>query len=280
MAISGAWRAAQEDSQPYASASVWGTGVNKIHRHYGNGSARGVTPDYPPADGHMPENVVGETVSYGYTQEDHGSCYGYGYETGTADRPSLGQPTRRAQTQPGWPQPGPHVAGLPGGTKLRSQEHGGLLTALSKLRSARPITQGMEAKGAAGELNDAGTSADRQLIMQTSMVQRDTMRAGSQRSGSQSEYRAPIRNRIPGMRVPIYAGGERHADMTPRQQSPGRRRVFYSRQAGTPDPTLMRVNAAYDSVPLDRQPPTTPDVGKSPGGSDTIGGYTSEDPTW
>lgn len=283
MAINGAWRAAQSGPQPYASAAVWGTGVNPIHGRYGNGSPRGVIPDYPPADGNLPENLLGPVPLYGYTGEDHNPLYGYGYENGTADRPALGQSAPRAAIPDGWPEPGEHTAGLPGGTKLRSQEHGGVLSALSKLLSRRPVYQGMAPKGTAGPVNDSETASDRQFVIQTGMVQLDTHRAGSQRSGSQSEYNAPIQTRVPGMRVPQYAGGERHDDMRPVTQFPGRRRPFWTRTAGTADPTLMRVNAMYQSVPLERQPPPNPDTGATvPAGFDVVGygGYTLEDPTW
>lgn len=283
MAISGAWRAGLESPQPYATATVWGTGVNRVHQHYGNGSPRGVVPNVAPGIGQVPDSIIGDTVTYGYAEEDHNPLYGYGYETGTADRPSLGQSSGRGQTVPGWPEPGPHVAGLPGGIKLRSQEHGGRITSvLSKLRYPRPVSQGLDGKGTAGVLNESELPADRQLVIQTGVIQMGTARAGSQRSGSQSEYRAPIKRTPPGMRVPQYAGGERHDDMTPREQSVGRRRVFYDRQAGAPDPALMGVNSMYQSTPRDRKPPPPPDMGQAPTSTVEIvaGGYTEEDPTW
>src|SRR6185437_4070014 len=103
---------------------------------------------------------------YGYTGEDQNPLYGYGYETGTADRPSLGQSTPRASIPAGWPEPGEHTAGLPGGVKLRSQERGGMLSALSKLLSRHPVYQGMSPKGTSGAVLDSEPAADRQLIMQ------------------------------------------------------------------------------------------------------------------
>lgn len=243
-------------------------------------------PDAYPGDSMMPENVIGEVPepAYGYTSEDGGGMYGYGIEDGTADRPGVGESNRgrRAQTTPGYPSPGCRPNGVPGGVVIRAREHGARLSWRSKLLFLRPIYQGTLDKDK-GEVLDSSPAADSQLIMNTSMTQRDRTRTGSQRSGSQSEYRAPIHSRVVGMRIPQQVGGERHEDMRPRSQSVGNRRPFYYRTGGTGDPALMRVNAAYESQPMTRTPPDNPYTGQESGTVTELlgyGGYTSEDPTW
>lgn len=288
MAINGAWRALQSGPQPVASERVWGTGINPVHAKYAGGN-RNVMPNVYPGDSSVPDNLVGDFPdgAYGYTSEDSASFYGYGVETGTADRPNIGESNRgrRAQTTNNYPSSGGTVTGVPKGTRIRSREHGGRLSWRSKLLFPRPIYQGTLDKDK-GDVLDSQPAADSQLVIQTSMVQRDRTRAGSQRSGSQSEYRAPIHSRIVGMRIPQQVGGERHEDMRPRQQSVGNRRPFYYRTGGTGDAELMRVNAAYESRPMTRTPPNNPYAGEEVGtvtqqlSYTADGGYTSEDPVW
>lgn len=280
MAINGAWRATN-GGNGYASAGIWGTGVNSVHSKPGPGS-RNISPGYGPNDGHIPENLVGETGD-GYTTEDMAfSFFGDNAETGLRDRPGLGERNARATTTAGYPAPGQHVAGLPGGTQIRSREHGGRLNWLSKLRTQRPIVEDFVNKEHRNTPEDSDGAAMSQLTVQTSMAQRDLTRRGSTRSGTASEYNAPIRRAFPGMKIQETADGERHYDMRPRTQSPGLRRPMYTRQAGAGDPRLMQVNAAYESIPRTRTAPEQPFTGAD--GSEMVApgyaGYTTEDPLW
>jgi hypothetical protein len=281
MAIGGTFRA----SQPYA-ANVGGHGVNPIHGRIGDYTGgRRTTPGYGPNDGSLPMSVTSHEGAYGYVPEDAATMYGYGPENGTADRPRLQESTNgvRGRVPGEYPSPGYHTDGLPGGTKLRSFGHGSRIGAMTKLFFRRPVAQGLGFKSS-GEVNDAGASNPDQLLIQTSMTQRDKTRAGSQaQAGRESQYLAPIRSRIPGMRVPFYAGGERHDDMRPRQQGQSRRPFTY-RTGGTGNPDMMLANAAYTSVPLVREPAANPDFGQpvselaSPSLYDY--GYVAEDVTW
>lgn len=279
MAINGAWRAAQGSPQSYASSRIWGAGVNKVHGQRVN-SGRHNTPGYGPSNGEITDNIVGDFAISGYTDEDTSPFFGNNVETGLADRASLGQRSNRAVMPPGYPEPGYHQNGLPGGLKLRSREHGGRLSWRARVFPRRPIVEDLNNKEHRATPADAVTAADSQLTIQTSMAQRDQVRRGSTRSGSQSEYSAPIHRQLPGMKVQEFADGERHADMRPVTQSPGRRRPMFSRTAASPDP--VGTNAMYESVPLSRNPPPNPDAGMETPSDAVIGygGYTTEDPTW
>lgn len=285
MAISGTFRNAV---QPQAGINIWGNGINPIHAAPFN-QGRNSTPGYGPNDGEVPANITDDADHYGYTPEDSDtSLYGYGHETGLADRPRLGEVPRgvRAQTTKDYPSPGYHKAGQPGGQALRSVQRGGLLTQISRIRFRRPVAEGVEPSPTQG-VNDPVVSSDAQLLIQTSMAQRYQTRAGSQTpSGRADEHRAPIHSRVMGMRRPVYAGGERHEDMRPRQQTPGSHRPFVPRIVGTGDPADMRVNAVSTVQPITRSLPALPDTGRSEAEltsayvADSLAGYTEEDPTW
>lgn len=272
--IKGAWLAQQQGYQPYDSALKQGTGVNPIHAVHG-GAGRGTTPGTTEP---VPETLVGDPVDdYGYCDEDTANrMYGYGPETGLSDRPSWGESDMAANTLPGYPAYGPYEGGRPGGTPIRSIEHGARLGLHSKAQYESNVLQGEDYKSTS-YVNDADISDPSQYVMQTSMTQRDKTRAGSQASGTANEYDAPIRSRIPGMRARFFGGPERHADMEPKAQDVILR-PFWNRTAGTGDPALMKPNELYQSTPYSRTPP--PDAYQGPDAGGSTGGFTDEDPVY
>jgi hypothetical protein len=275
MPITGNWKARQS---LYAGASRWGTGVNPIHA-IRDGDGRNIAPDgttnLVPAE--LTDPYANDVL--GYCDEDSASTlYGYGTETGTADRPERPAVTEdfRGSSLPGFPSWGRRKGGTPGGIAIRAEDHGAEITYTSKEDFARSAAAGWENK-VTSEVNDAETSDPAQYEMQTSMTQRDKTREGSQTSGRASTYSAPIHSRIPAMMEKKYSGAYRHGDMLPREQTYAPR-PFWNRNAGTGDPSWMKVNETATRTPLQRTPPTDPYQGTYVGATDY--GYTGEDVTY
>lgn len=274
MAIKGLWLAQQNGTDPYGSALKQGTGVNPIHgirdggmgRNIAPGTTAGTVPTGDFSDGFAPD------YSCGYMPEDSESAlWGYGVETGTADRPGVGMPDDRNNTA-SWPVWGPYQNGQPGGTHLRTLEHGAVANITGKQIQERDAAAGFQAKDTS-YVEDATTSDPSQYEMQTSMTQRDKVRSGSQIAGTASDQDAPIASRITPMRLPKYSGEYRHEDMLPKSQD-NILRPFWLRTAGTGYREWMQANEVTGTTPMQRTPPPDPYQG-----SDTGAGYgfTSED---
>lgn len=274
MPITGNWK---ERQSLYAGASRWGTGINPIHA-VRDGDGRNIAPDGTTTL--VPSELVDPYASdpYLYCDEDSPSTlYGYGTETGTADRPERPAVTEDFRgSAGGFPSWGRRKGGTPGGQAIRAEDHGAELTYTSKEDFARDAAAGWQNK-VTSEVNDAEISDPAQYVMQTSMTQRDKTREGSQASGRASEYFAPIHSRIPGMIEKKYSGEYRHGDMLPREQT-YTPRPFWNRNAGTGDPAWMKVNETATRTPLQRTPPTDPYQGQYVGATDY--GYTGEDVTY
>jgi hypothetical protein len=258
-------------SNAYTGARKWGTGINPVHWLTDPNEGRpgkpihtGTGPNGSPS-AQLPENLLDDTVpEYGYTDEDFSSAiWGYGYDTGTADRPGLGISTEdsRGSTKnfPSRTQPGP-----PSGDSIRRLEKGAQRTNDALVTPSETVSEGWRNK-TVDSVNNARVSDPSQYEMQTSMTQRDKVREGSQRgAGSASEYTAPIGSYRPtwGMRLKPWSGKQRHYDMTPRVQD-DIPRPFWYRQAGTGYVEWMRANEAfnYQVHPLQRQPVPDPYAG-------------------
>lgn len=261
MGISGTWQAQQ--AVGYAGASRWGTGVNRIHA-IRDGEGRNVAPDALTAQ--VPDEFLSlNDDDYGYCDEDYSSSlWGYGSETGTDERPRLGDEETvgiRADTD-GWPPPGSYRNGIPGGSYIRSIDKGAEL--VYTVKATQPDAQsGHVAKELIfGEIEDAVPSDPSQYEMQTSMTQMQKDREGSQRSGSQSDYaaRVPGRRHTMAQRGYVPSGGQRHTDMLPKQQDLLLRPFAY-RTAGTGNPEWMQANELGQRIPLQRIPSPDPYIG-------------------
>lgn len=276
-AKTGAWRAKAlggADSTDYMSTLKWGTGYNSVHGNRDGGTGRETAP-------YEQTNVIQEDLTTPYDEDvaylpedDASTLWGYGVDTGTADRPSLGQPSDRSEVPDNFPSWGKTKTGIPGGTKLRSHDHGAEATYTGKRKPNGTVTEGWRNK-VTSYVNDSDESDVSQLLVRTSDVQRDQTRAGSQTpSGRANEYDAPIKSRIPGMKEKVYSGEARHEEMTPRAQDLIIR-PFWNRTAGTGYKQWLQPNEMYVSEAMTRQVPDNPDTG--PTVTTNEYGYTDED---
>lgn len=280
MAIKGAWLAQQFGEIPYGSARKQGAGINQIHAVRG-GPGRGIATH--PTLGTIPEAMTdGFAVEsgYQYCEEDSASVlWGYGVDTGTADRPALdtSEIDTRSTTGTEWPQWGPVQEGLPGGAIARSFDHGADASNTPKSTPEESVLQGWVNKDDSSWEEDAQPSDPSQYEMQTSMVQRNKVRAGSQISGTDSDYSAPVQSRVRAMKAKTFVGRDsaRHSDMTPKSQD-YILRPFWMRTAGVGYVDWMKTNAMYSSDPLTRVAPPDPHQGPEIG-ADVSRGWTDED---
>ena len=279
------------ESVGYVGARKWGTGINPIH---------GLTTSGPPTKGEsvttatgpnapgsevLPEmllNPTDEAPEFGYTDEEFSSMvWGYGPQTGTADRPATDVSTEQMRSYAPTMYPGMgNEPGPSGGFAIRHEEHGDIVGVTAKLGDKEEtVGEGWENKEVAG-VADSTVSSPNQYEVQTSMQQRDQVRAGSQvQAGRASEQVAPIGSWRPtwGMRIKPWSGGRRHWDMTPRRQD-DIIRPFWYRTAGTGYQEWMAANEAYNYQvePLQRSPSPDPYSGKNVPGNV----YTDESHNW
>lgn len=283
---------------PYATARIWGTGVNPVHASRNAGMGRGVAPHT------QVHGVPSELIEHGdndwdnddfddfggYTREDmNEQLWGYGEQTGTADRPNMGVPeTKERQSTtvrhadfPSW---GPKQKGLPGGRFLRAFKRGERATVTAKTDFRRSQYADGENKVSAEPENVPNDADKTQVFMQTSETQRNKTRQGSQNSGTSNTFDAPIKSRTMGPQRFVPSGGYRHTEMFPRQQSPENLRPFLVRTAGVGPVHWMEPNADTDNTPRNRVPPDRPYAGSDVDGNangyvagDHVHGYTEED---
>jgi len=248
MPITGNWK---EQTSIQAGARIWGTGWNPVHAQR-SGEGRNIAPDSeatPPVD----MGIVDLNAPY-TTYESDGpsdSIWGYGVQTGTADRPNLGQPgmqQRQHADFPGWES---------NGDAIRSRDHGAEVTEVSKKNFIREALDGWRNKETT-EITDAKPSDSSQYVMQTSMTQRDKLRGPSQTTGRASKFTAGIPSRIIGEKLKTLIGSpDRLSAMFPAQQA-FMVRPFWERNAGTDDPAKMEPNAEIGRVPFQRVAPADP----------------------
>lgn len=271
MPITGAWANRQAF---HAGARKWGTGWNPVHATR-DGQGRNIAPTGTTVL--VPSELVTADLEpdYGYCAEDVASTlYGYGTETGTADRPRYdpdGAQSDRTATPPGFP-PYTH-----NGESYRAKRHGPGVTASYKQVPFETVSEGWRNK-AKGDVEDAVTSDPSQYVVQTSMVQGDQTRTGSQTPGRANAPRASIRTRLVGQKLRYWSGEQRHYDMTPRVQDQIIR-PWWGRNFGTGDPADMAPNEMYVSEPMVRTPPPNPYTGDVIDDTPVIsdGGYVGED---
>jgi len=262
-----------------SGAEKWGHGINPIHyvegAGYGGRTEKEIHTMQGPDSNQtqmLDPNLLdpGEYREYGYTDEEFASAtWGYGESTGTADRPPLGTATQQFRgvgPDDAWPGAPMEPGLVPGGTWLRAENKGAAAGVTAKLGDKEEtVGEGWQNK-LTGMVENAATSDPSQYEMQTSMVQRDKVRQGSQNpnTGTASEQMAPIESYRPtwGMRIKPWSGGRRHYDMTPREQNMIIRPFWY-RTAGTGYVEYMPQNQAfnYQVAPLTRMPVPDPYAG-------------------
>lgn len=271
MAITGAWK----DSRSVQSgARKWGTGVNPVHADH-RGAGRDIAPTgSEPVDALLTTHYDDDGWSNEPWQAEN---HELPRDIGMFDRPNYGENPQHARASAGdFPEWGPYAQGVPGGTEIRTRKHGADDQSTPNQNPTETVSEGWVNKAHLDQPEDSVTADIAQVLMQTSMTQRDKQREGSQRgSGSASEYSAPIRDRMPGMRIKVYSGGRRHEDMRPKTQTQ-RIRAFWNRSAGTADERLLQPNAQNPVTPRTRTVPGDPYTG--PPVSDAANyGYQDED---
>jgi hypothetical protein len=266
------------DANAYQSgATKWGHGINPVHSF--GGDPYGGRSDKAPHTAVGPDGGGGQSIDvaitdpgtftdYGYLDEDFASVmWGYGPDTGTSDRPGAYTRTEewRLDTDdyPSW---GPKEGGIPGGNYIRAEIHGAPASSGTKTGDKEEtVGEGWVNKDT-GTVEDSTISDPSQYERQTSMQQRDQVRAGSQNpnTGTASEYEAPIGSyrETWGQRIKPWSGGRRHYDMMPRAQDM-LIRPFWNRTAGTGYVEYMASNEAtnYMHPALQRQPVPDPYAG-------------------
>lgn len=271
MAITGTWKARQSIE---AGARKWGTGINPVHA-IRTGDGREIAPDV--AVGTVPASLEQNQDWHDYNEDAVQTTWGYEAETGISDRPRLGNDTTmHREDADDFPQWGPYDNGLPGGSRIRSEDHGSADQTTSNQIPTETVTEGWRNK-VSGTVSNARVSDVEQLFMQTSSMQRDRMREGSQRgAGSASRFSAPIRSRIVGKRVKVYSGGRRHADMLPKEQV-SVVRGWWARSAGTGYTEWLQANSQNAVQPVTRDVPAPPPTGPTEGTLTADYGYQDED---
>lgn len=256
-AVTGAWRRTRAVQ---AGAGIWGTGWNPVHAQR-MGYGRNVAPS-PPT--HLVDPVLTQQYESvpdgGYTSEDFHviDAFGYGTQTGTADRPGVGDPDGRGRINNGYP-PWSNT-----GDVIRAENHGANRTNQQLVIPQHDAAQGWLNK-AHGEEGLATPSDPSQYEVATSMRQRMEVREGSQaQPGRASQFLAPIASRLVGQKLRVNGSPLRHNEMQRAAQSISIR-GFWNRGAGTGPPEWMQVNEAYQSVPLQRTVPADPYQGAEVG---------------
>lgn len=280
--VSGLWK---RQHVPTASAAVWGTGLNRVHYYYGSDPLR--TREYNTREGEVtppwesvPDSLQAEDL-WGYMPED--STYtGVNYD----DRPRLGMDTpetrRVTHDQPSWAAPG-FI-----NERFRSRFGGAFRVFRGQMTTSQgemavgyqvpseTVTEGWRNKPQ-GDPANAVPSSDRQLIRQTSMLQRYQTRDNDASVARGTDVpRAPIASKVTGQRIKIYSGGERHYDMEPKQQDT-MVRPFWYRHAGTGRVHEMVPNTLWSIAPLERIPPGDPSIGVPETSLPQTYGYSTED---
>jgi hypothetical protein len=257
----------------YTGAGKWGTGVNPVHSKREGYEGRNLAPGvYDP-----PDTGLVETDDYGYMSEDN-FPYVLPSETDLSfmqEHPNLGDPSIRGRADmPAW---GYGAFPIPEGTAKRRLRQG--MNPREIYTNVRPAAHGGDGweNKRTGDVLDSRTADVSQLFVQTSERQRDAVQSNARaQARGTDDPRSEIPSRIPGMRLKIYSGGERHDDMTPREQSYSVRPFLY-RTAGTGPRAWMAPNEMYVSEPIERILP--PDTDEQLTSENTIAGsdFYSED---
>jgi hypothetical protein len=268
VAITGNWHGR---TATQAGPRQLGTGWNPVHAQR-TGDGRNTAPQ--GNTGWVDPSLEETTYDYGYDDALTTEVYGYGPDTGTSDHPGWGEPEKQVEGFPSW---GEYQAGLPGGTQIRSQDHGAEASYVSRNPVELSAMAGWQNK-MHGDVTVPITSDPSQYEVTTSMRQLNASRQGSQSSGRASEYNSPIGSRIVGMKVREMTGDpQRWWAMQPKEQIM-RIRPWWARQAGTGIRSWMRPNDVLHIAPMVRQPPSIPDQGITVGSNST--GWTDEDGGW
>lgn len=287
MAVAGMWASQQPQLGQYADANKWGNGVSSIHADRNTGTGRGTAQGGSLADP-VPQLLDANDYNGNGWSGDDSWLSDFAAPTGTdenspnaigvSDRPEWGNNSdmgfRQATTKgyPSWRQ---------SGAWIRSVEHGATASITANVTPEETVTEGWQNKLSQPDEYDAFMPDESSLYMQTSFIQRDKVREGSQRGlGSASEYSAPIKSRTMGPKIKPWSDSDaRRYDMTPRDQEQ-MMRPWWGRTGGTGWAEQLKSNAAYQATPLTRTPPPDAWQGHAVGAGLAYGYTTEDDQSW
>jgi hypothetical protein len=283
-----AWKN-QAQPVPYNTALVWGTGISPVHAQYGAGPPLRTTgregistpgaeaPVIPPSV--ATEELVSHPSIFGYTSEDTfyniTGYFGQDYATYRVDIDDRPGWDRRPEDYRGSSEGHPPWSMRPeGGNSLfrrmwmgarRINLAGNQMDGPPDSWPTETVNEGWLNKPASGmhmgRPGDSLSSAPAQIFMQTSDTQRYEVRNNDAAVNRSTDYpRSRIASRVAPQKLKVYSGDERHYDMFP-FQAEEKIRPFWYRTAGTDDPTKMAPNEFYVNEPIQRVPPTDPDLG-------------------
>jgi hypothetical protein len=292
----------------YASARIWGTGVNPVHEVYGEGQPLrtlgrddtiGSSPVSTPVtrDYQDPRYSSGvdppEEMTWGYPVEYGPDSFGHGPNASPLivapatsefmdDRPAWNEPVesqrvRGTSSMTPWSTSGAILRAV------RDGAHRYRLNSPDWPVTAEPSNSEPNETVSEGWLNKATSfvayskpSAPSQYEIQTSMAQRFLARNNDRsvmRGTDEPRYR--IESRVQPMIEKVYSEGSRLYDMFP-MQAEVMERPFRNRTAGTGPSDWMEANEWGLVSPIQRTPPPDPSVGV-PEVSSPDYGYTGED---
>jgi hypothetical protein len=296
---------------PYATAAVWGTGIDAVHSYYGEGppirmlgreGTQGSSPvgsQYPRGREYQQPGLSSgddprEEMTWGYPVDYDVDSFGMGADSSPSttapavrqymdDRPSWDTPAESdplradASTMTPW-----NVSGVfmrkwrEGSHRFRVHPHGPISAEPSNSLPNETVSEGWENK-ATSFVAYADPSADAQIFVQTSMRQRfgtrDNRRAQLRAT---DDERSTIASRVKPMIEKVYSGGERHYDMFPFQIDQINR-PFRFRTAGVGPAGWMTANEYNALTPVQRTPPPDPAAGVPEVQTPESYGYTGED---
>lgn len=312
-AYRGPYAASSTYSPSYATALVWGTGIDPIHGYHGEGpplrmlgrqgaiggSPVGGSGQYPGTrDYQEPGSHAGfdapEELTWGYPARSYGAdSFGMGADTSPShvanatreymdDRPAWGDETagervrRDASTMAPWGHTGAFVRAMRNGAhRFRVNPDGPITAEPSNSFPNETVSEGWQNK-VTSFIADAEPSDPAQYEVQTSMRQRYGTRNNTraQTRGTDDE-RSTISSRVQAMVEKVYSTGERSYDMFP-YQIDQIERPFRYRTAGVGRADWMTTNEYSAVTPVQRTPPADPSMGNPEVGVDDYG-YTGED---
>jgi hypothetical protein len=295
---------------PYATAAVWGTGIDPIHAFYGEGppvrvlgraGAMGQSPvgtsSAQNREYQNPANSSGidppEEVTWGYPALDYTvDSFGSGANTSPSDtapavtqdmdgRPDWAQDTpqesvRTKSRMPSWGTSGELFRGRMMGAYQRVLR--GSLSYAETVASRDPSAQMPNETVSEGWINKATSftayaepSDPAQYEVQTSMRQRFGTRDNNRAvMRCTDDPRSRIASRVEPMVEKVYSEGQRNYDMFP-FQAEEIERPFRYRTAGLGPAGWMIVNEYGAVTAVQRVPPPDPAMGVTEVGADDFG---------
>ena len=313
-AYRGPYQRPSSASVPYATAAVWGTGINPIHGYYGEGAplrtvgradALGGSPVSAQDGGgqqdrQSPTTTGGsnppEELTWGYPVDYSLDAFGMGADSSPSDaapavfeymddRPAWGndapnQEIRATSTMTPWGRTGARLRAMRQGVRSYRVNSKGLYQPITA-QQANQLPNETVSEGWLNKVTsfiaDALPASDQQVFVQTSMRQRYLEKSNERAVARDTDAaRTPIASRVEAMVRKSYSEGERLYDMFP-FQAEEIIRPFHYRTAGLGQAEWMLANEYSAVTPVQRVPPPDPSMGIPEVNDPADYGYTGED---